>query len=181
MELNKLDEYIGNLKLVRIERHFAEDYITGFVHGKSDTLLIMQQFHDFYYEGYAIIRLSDIVGFRSKKYERFFEQMLEKEGLLCQVKSDYSLPLNSIKETLSFFITTDILLIVECESSGNAEDDEFYIGKPIDIENSSLWFREFNGLGKWEQTEVEISINDITKIQFETPYIQIFSKYVSFD
>ena len=79
----QLKKYVRTLKHVRIERPYPEDqYMHGFIHGISKTLLVMQKFHDFYNEGYALIRISDIIGFRSNKYERFFDKMFKKEGLL---------------------------------------------------------------------------------------------------
>lgn len=178
--MNKLKKFEGVMTAVRLERKYPGScYINGFIHKIEANLLIIQQFHDFFCEGYVIIKLSDIIRFRSNEYERFFENILQKEGLLNKVGYNYSLPLNSIESVLHYFIKEQQIIIVECESIESDDDDKFYIGKAVDIEDSIIWFIEINALGKWEKTEIGIKIRNITQIQFDTPYIQIFSKYTA--
>ena len=175
----QLNRYVRSNKKIRIERHFSNDEcINGFIHDISELLLVVQQFHDFYCEGYSIIRLSDLSDFRSDQYERFFEKMLMGEGLLDQVEYKKNVPITNLKTSLSYFNEKNENIIIECESSDNPEDNEFYIGKISEIKEGDVWFIGFNALGEWDKEEVAIKIADITRIQFDTPYINILSKYV---
>jgi hypothetical protein len=174
-----LNGYIRSKKKIRIERHFSNnEIINGFIHDMSENLLIIEQFHDFYCEGYSIIRLSDLSDFRSDQHERFFEKMLLNEGLLDQVGYKKNVPITNLKISLTYFAEKNENIIIESESSDNPEDDEFYIGKISEIKEEDVWFIGFNALGEWDEEEVAIKIADITRIQFDTPYINVFSKYI---
>ena len=178
--LDKLQEYQGALKIVRIERPFPGNYyINGFIHYTTESLMLMHQFHDFYCEGFTIVKTSDIKDFRSSEYERFLEKVMNGEGLLEQIKYDHSVPLDDIKSSLSHFMNNQQNIIIECESRKNADDDEFYIGRVSEIDGETVWFMGFNALGQWEKDEISIKLDTITQIQFDTPYINILTRYVT--
>jgi len=177
--IGRLDAYKGTLKKIRIERPYpGATYINGFVHDVSDTLVLIQQFHDFYCEGYTIIRIPDIVNIRSDEYERFFEVIMKGEGLLDLVAYTINVPLFNITSSLSYFSKTKEHIIIECESVTNDNQDRFYLGKVSEIEGTTVWFVEINPLGTFEHEEIGISLEEISRIQFDTPYINIFSKYI---
>lgn len=176
---NQLNRFVGTKKKVRIERNIrSEEYINGFIHDVSKGLVVLQQFHDFYCEGYTIIKLSDVSDLRSDEHERFFERMLNAEGLLDQIEYKRIIPITDFVASLSYFVKNNENIIIECESLENPADDEFYIGKVSEIEGNDAWFIGFSALGEWEKEEVAIKIANITRIQFNTPYINIFSKYL---
>lgn len=67
-------------------------------------------------------------------------------------------------------------MIVECEDT-DKEDEDFYIGELLEVQSRSIQFRDYDALGYWSKTPKSIKLTDITKVQFDTPYINIFSKY----
>jgi hypothetical protein len=69
-------------------------------------------------------------------------------------------------------------LIIECEDRDEDVED-FFIGKVVSISDGVVQFDHFDGLGHWEQSAATIPLDEITLLQFETPYIQRFWKYVS--
>ena len=103
--------------------------------------------------------------------------MLKNEGLLKLIKKPDLSKLKTVKNILEHFIKSNTNIIVECESLDD-DNSEFHIGRPTEIEGKTLWFIGFDALGKWYDEEIGLSIKNITKIQFDTPYINIFSKYV---
>ena len=165
--------------MISVERSFPGLHnINGFIHGASDSLVLIQQLNDFLWDGYSIIRVSDIVECCSDKQERFFEKVLAAEGLLDQRRYDKAISLQDIRSALSNFKDSGEKLIIECESIHSVDDDEFHIGQISDLDKDSVWILEFNAEGEWEQDATDISIDRITRIQFDTPYIRIFSKYL---
>lgn len=177
MNRREIEQYIGIKKKIRIERNFSERYANGFITSASDSILIMQQFHDFYSEGYCALRMKDIVSYRSNEYERFFEKMLEAEGILENLKDPDIPHLSNMRELLTYFKFKEANIILECEYE-NSEDDIFMCGKVSEIENDTLWFKSFDALGCWLDEETGVDINDVTMIQFDTPYLNVFSKFV---
>ncbi len=180
MNANELQPYVGVPRKVRLERSFpSEPLHNGFVMGVGATLVLMQQFHDFYNEGYTALRLSDITSIRSGEYERHWEQMLIAERLIDAVGIEIAPPIGNFRELLTAIASRPQNVIVECESTLTADDDEFYIGRTIRIDGNVLVFHNFDALGKWSSDFDEIELSSISKIQFDTPYINIFSKYVT--
>lgn len=176
--MEHLSQYVRTGKLIRLERPYpGAEHLTGFVHALSDTLLVIQTFYDFYCDGYSIVRASDIRGFRSGDYERVFERLFEREGLLPQVGCADSLPLMSVRACLKHFEGTAQVIIVECESQDNSHDDKFYMGLVSEVEGANAWLMCLDGLGKWEDSEVSVDTDCITRIQFDSPYIWVLTKY----
>lgn len=52
------------------------------------------------------------------------------------------------------------------------------IGRIDSTTETALVFHHFDGLGQWEEEPAAISLDEITLVQFDTPYIKHFSKYV---
>lgn len=176
--ITQLHRHVGARKKVRIGRVFSNnDYMNGFIHDISEQLLVIQQFYDFSCEGYSIVRLSDISYFRSDEHERFFEKILKAEGIIDQVEFKKNVPISDITTALSWFSECGKNIIIECESSESV-DDEYHIGKVIEIDEEDVWFVGFNAIGEWDREEIALKSNEITRIQFDTPYIDIFSKYL---
>ncbi len=63
----------GQPRKVRVRRRFPGELLhNGFVLGLGRDLVLFQQFHDFYPEGYTALRVDDIYGVRSGPHERFW-------------------------------------------------------------------------------------------------------------
>jgi hypothetical protein len=69
-------------------------------------------------------------------------------------------------------------LIVECEDPEDEDDDVFLIGQILGVSETSLSFTHFDSLGRWDDAPRTIPLEDITQVQFETPYVRIFSRYL---
>src|SRR4051794_36995212 len=110
----QLANLVGRRKLVRITRDFPnEPRHNGFVLGMGRDLVLVQQFHDFYCEGYTALRLEDITKTRSGQHERFFERMFRGEGIMTQVGIPYEVPLDDFLALLRFFQAREQNVIVE--------------------------------------------------------------------
>src|SRR5262249_25569874 len=93
----QLRSFVGIPTKVRLTRSIpSEPRLNGFILGVGRDLVLLQQFHDFYPEGYAVLRLRDVTDLRSGKYERHWERMLAGEGLLERVGIPYNVPLEDV-------------------------------------------------------------------------------------
>lgn len=175
-----LRQLVSSRKKVQLTRtHPGEPRCNGFVLGLSEDWVLVNQFHDFASEGYTILRVNDICGVRSGEYERKWESMLASEGTLDQVGITYEVGLQNIRSILESLHGLERNIIVECEDQDDSDEDEFYIGRIVKVvEDDHLQFKHFDALGRWEEDVVELPLSRITKVQFDTPYIITFSKYV---
>ncbi|GAA6140648.1 hypothetical protein [Hydrogenophaga sp. 5NK40-0174] len=178
MKSTNLKMFEGKLTKVRLERKYPSGiYSNGFVHFVGNESIILQQYHDFYCEGYCVLRVEDIIGLRSSEYERFFEKMFKDEDLLSKVSAPSIPPVDSLMDLLEYFKDNETNIVVECEFEGE-EEDVFSCGKVSGIENEIIWIKEFNALGEWEDEEVGVELESVTKLQFDTPYINVFAKHL---
>ena len=46
------------------------------------------------------------------------------------------------------------------------------------MDDESVSLRYFDSMGKWDEKSCIIAYGDITKIQFDTPYINTMTKYL---
>lgn len=174
-----LKPYVGVLRKVRLERDFpGESTRNGFILGLSDALILLQQFHDFYCEGYTLLRVPDVTAVQSGQYERFWERMLHAEGILDNVGISYDVPIQGIGSALSWLAGRAQNIAVEIESRVSSNDDEFYLGRIDHFTDDAFGFFCFDALGEWTAEPIMIRMDEVTKIQFDTPYINIFSKHL---
>jgi hypothetical protein len=178
--LEKIQRAVTTRNKVRVTRSYpGEPLCNGFILGVSETWALVQQFHDFSPEGYTTLRLGDISKCRSGKTERVFESILAGEGTLEQVGISYQIDLTSTRAILESLHSFGRNVIVECEHRKNPDADEFYIGQIVKIDKNQLWFVCFDVRGQWDTEGIRIPIAGITKIQFDTPYVNTFSKYLT--
>jgi hypothetical protein len=174
----QLQSLVGTRKKVRLTRGFpSEPRHNGFVLALGREWVLLKQFHDFYQEGYTAVRVRDITDVRSGEYERHWERMLAAEGLLDRITAAGDVPLDDIPQLLKALQRRAQNVIVECEDP-NEDVEDFYIGQILSVDEDSVCFANFDGLGQWDDAPHTIPFGEITKVQFETPYLQTFSKYL---
>jgi hypothetical protein len=176
----RLTEIVGAHKRVQVTRPYPGDpLLNGFVVGMSKKLLLLHDFFDFTPIGYTAIRLADICSCRSGKYERKCEQMLEVEGILDRVGINYEVDLSSTHSLLESLQRRGQNIIVECEYEDDSDRDAFFIGQITELEKRFVRFRHFDETGNWEDGEYRIPFYAITQIEFDTVYVNTFSKYLN--
>jgi hypothetical protein len=176
---DRLAKLVGRPKKVHLTREFpGEPTHNGFVLGLGHDLVLLHQFHDFYAEGYTALRVAEIKRVRSGKHERFWETMFRGERILEHVGIPYEVPLDDFRSLLNFFHRRGQHVIIECEGRESADHDDFYIGELVAMDEETTSILHFNAMGQWDREPSVVAYDDITKIQFDTPYINIMSKYL---
>jgi len=162
-------------KVRLIRRQPSEPRLNGYILSVSEKLLLMHSFDDFEPDGYTICRIQDIVKLRHGPYEEWFDHILRSESLVEGLKLRHKIDLTSWTTAIRSVARHYKQMIVECEDA--QEDEDFYIGELVELRSRSIRFRDYDALGYWSPMPKSITIAEITKIQFDTPYIRIFSKY----
>lgn len=174
----QLRTFVGARRRVRLKRPIPhEPRHNGFVVAMGMEWVLLYQFHDFYPEGYAALRVRDITDIRSGEHERHWEHMLTMEKLLDSVQTPDDVSLDNISELLRTLERRGKNIIVECED-GDREIEDFYIGRILSLEEKSVRFANFDPQGRWDDSPHVIPLREITQVQFETPYVNTFSKYL---
>jgi hypothetical protein len=175
----QLSRLVGLPKMVRVTRGFAGDPTQlGFVLGIGGSLVLLHQFHDFYAEGYTTLRIADVERIRTGEQERFLERIIIAEGLLGGLGIPYPLTLDDMRSLLSDLYERGHPVVVECEGRETSAHDEYYIGQIVAVGNESLKLLYFNAVGKWDSEPSVIAFPSITRVQFDTPYINTIIKYL---
>jgi hypothetical protein len=174
----RLSKFSGRPKKVRITRGYpGEPRHNGFVLGVGRSLVLLHQFHDFYPEGFTVLRLEDVLSVRHDENERFWERMFRSEGILDRVGIPYEVPLDDLRTLLQALSERKLHVILECEKP-NPEESGFYIGRLVSVGRKAVSLLYFDPLGRWDEKPDVISYETITKVQFDTPYINTLSKYL---
>ncbi|WP_428305480.1 hypothetical protein [Lacipirellula sp.] len=170
--------YAGSKQKIRVERSLpGTPSLSGYLIGLTNELGLMHCFDDFEPDGYTLFRVAHVIDVRSNEYERHWERMLAGEGLLGGLNLDADIDLSCLENAIESVDRHFHRMIVECEAE-DEELDDFYIGKLVSIDNEELRFDHFDGVGRWESEAAVISLPTVTLVQFETPYIQRFWKYL---
>jgi hypothetical protein len=166
-------------KKVQITRAYSgEPTHNGFVLGLGRDLVLLQQFHDFYPEGFTALRVADIKRVCSGEHERFWERMFRGEGLMGLAGISYSVPLDDFRSLLAALQEMGQNVIVECEDPKKTDHDDFFIGRVVSLDDKVAWLLNFDPQGQWDDALSVINFGDITKVQFDTPYINTLSRYL---
>lgn len=83
--------------------------------------------------------------------------------------------MNSIKEVLEQFVNSKENIIIECET----DDNSFLIGKVIECGENAFLFLDFDGVGKWSKSPIEVLYSKVTCISLRGRYLTIMSKYLT--
>jgi len=175
----KLGTFVGTQRVVKLARYLQEELLhSGCVVGIGRDWVLLYQFHDFTAAGYIALRMGDLKKFRCAKTEGFYQQMLASEGLLDTAMVPQDLPRDDVASLLRALQNRKENVIVECEDSPDDLQD-FSIGQILLFDDDTLYFAHFDEIGRWSKTPHTIPLDEITSIEFETPYIQTFSKYLN--
>lgn len=137
----------------------------------------MHTFHDFFPEGYSVVRTADVIDIRSGDYERHFQKMLAGEGLLGGLAEKLDIDLASMRTAIESIQRDSGMMGVRCEDESEDIED-YYVGTLVRVSETSITFDNFDALGVWDETPFEIEIDQITLVDFRTPYIKTFSRYL---
>ena len=176
---SQLSEHLATGRKIRIETNRpADPLLNGYLMQLSDRLGLLHCFDDFEPDGYSIFRLADVTSVRSGKFERHWDRMLRGEGLLGGLDRELLVDLSDIQTAIGSVSRQFKLMTVQCED-GEEDVEDFFIGQAVSFEGTELIFDAFDALGQWNDAPSRILLDEITMVQFVTPYIRHFSKYLT--
>ncbi|MAT71907.1 MAG: hypothetical protein CMJ58_20580 [Planctomycetaceae bacterium] len=176
---DSIRQYVGTNKKISVERSLPSNpRLNGFLVDASESLGVMHCFHDFMPDGFSVFRIADVTEVRSGKYERHWERMLKGEGLLSALAKPPSLDLTTMRSAIDSIESQYDGIIIECEDA-EIESEDFYIGSVLSTNEEKVTIQHFDGLGNWDGEPSTLIMSDISLVQFDTPYINTFWKYLA--
>ncbi|MBK9263954.1 MAG: hypothetical protein IPM54_29650 [Polyangiaceae bacterium] len=164
--------------MLRIERSLsAEPSLHGYLLGLSPQLGLMHCFDDFDPDGYTIFRLEDVLAYERGPHEKHWDRMLTGEGLLGGMHLPIEINLGNLQAALGSLQTHFSDVIIECEDDSD-EEGSFYLGRMLDVSSETISLLYVDALGHWDDMPSTITLDRITKVQFDTPYLRRFMRYV---
>ena len=175
--IDQLQEFAGTLQKVHITRlPTSNPTANGFVLAVYEPWFLLWQFHDFYPDGFTVMHVDDIERIRHGPYEDYWLKMLQTEGIV-QSLPEANFLIDDLHSMLKQLKAKPANCVIECEGY-EGEDSNFYIGRVVDVEADLCRFAYFDTLGRWDDELHEIPFDQITRLEFDTPYIDIFSRHL---
>jgi hypothetical protein len=146
----------------------------GYILGFSEKLILLHETDDFKVDGYAIIRMDQIKKVRFNKSDKYFDKMMIWEHLIEKVGIKYQIDLTNWQLAFKSLQNLGLSIIAECE----AEDmDTFTIGPITKVGKKYIHITCFDVEGFFDDTPTSIDYESITRIAFDSDYLNVFSKY----
>jgi hypothetical protein len=166
--------FIGNGKFVHVKRDFPEA-IHGYVLAANDQLVLMREFSGFRPGGFVALRKADV---RELTLDEKWTEMMASEGFARLANTMPSIRHGSMVELLVSLFERARNLQIECEDCANSPEAGLHIGRITSVSATSISFVFFESSGRWYNTAYEIPLSSVTKVVFDDPYVDTFSKYV---
>jgi hypothetical protein len=171
--LNAIQERLKVRVTTRIRKG---EHTHGFPLDFSKTFWLLQEECDFRLLGYVVIPTGNIAAVRFGKYEKVMDRMLQAEGISARVKTPRNIDLNSFQGLFQSLQARNKNIIIE--ASRHRVKTAMYIGPITECGTDHVRIHNFTALGEWDLKPTRILHRDICRIQFESPYANIFSKYL---
>ncbi|AMV36678.1 hypothetical protein [Planctomyces sp. SH-PL62] len=182
--MNRLRERLAGLAETRRHVHLTRRVAggweaTGFVLAVGRRLVLLHQTRDFQLDGLLLLPLQDVARLRCTSVDRFAEKVFAGEGMLDQIGTDLDVSLEGIAPALDDLRRGGRFVVIECESRFDPEDDDFLIGPIVGLNVHEVAMRGFAPDGRWDRKRCRVALDSITQIQFDTPYIEAYRKYLA--
>ena len=152
--------------------------LNGYVLACSDSLALMHIFDDFAPDGYSVLRIDDIQDIDRDEHQRHWHRMLAGEDLLGGLDLGFRPDLSAMHAAVESIWRQYHHIIIHCEAPDEPIQD-FYIGYPLAVGPGGVIFRHFDARGRWHPMPDVINVAEITRVEFDAPYINRFSKYLT--
>lgn len=170
---------LAEKRFCKIKRKVGEDsfyYSNGYILAKSSDFILMRQMLDFQLHGYCVFPISAVEHIRYNNFDRYFHKIVQWENLFEEAVNS---PLIDLSNWYSVFRSIKKLTEFVIIENENPADETFDIGRIEKITQKAISIRYFDAKGLYDDELTTIPYdNNITIVQFDSPYINTFSKYL---
>jgi hypothetical protein len=109
----------------------------------------------------------------SKKSDKTFDYIMRQEGEYDKIEYKFQIDLTNWTTIFDSLKTQNLIPIIEDEIKSG-----FLIGEIKEIKSKSVKIHYFNGEGVLDKEWSKKRFKEITKIQFDNHYINVFKNYI---
>ncbi len=162
---------------MRIERQKNEfkGNSKGYILDYSNSFLLLQEVDDFRVLGFLIIPIETISGVRFNKDDKYQDKIMFWEKQKEKIGITYKIDLTNWNTVFQSIKATGHNVIIEGEA---LNDGYFTIGPIKRVAKNAVSIQYVSTGGFLEMPLDKIDYTDITIVQFNDRYIDIFSKYL---
>jgi hypothetical protein len=177
----RIQKHIDKKEYVKIYLSDKKGYslinFSGIIFNQNESFILMSDFNDFNFDGFVIIRKSDVSEIRKSENETFIDQILNKEGIKNEI-------LNKSK-SLDFLLSDFKEMFVDLEQKGKAiiierlyeKESKFHIGPISKVEKKKVFINYFSAKGEFDLIPLVSKFKEITYFRIESPYANLYHKY----
>jgi hypothetical protein len=162
---------------VAVTRRFPGDAThSGFVRELDGELVVVEKFHDFYSEGFSLLRIDDIDAVRNRPGDELFARIIEGDGLSRKDRLENICRGDDLGGALARIQARYGLVALHCET-GDPNEDEYILGELSGVTDDDALIWVLGPDATWEPELDSIALDDITQVEFATPYAEILARY----
>lgn len=154
----------------------SEEFTSGFIIKFSDDFLMIQQIHNFTFDGIKVIPYDRISGFRHNKFEKASEKIFLEEEL---IKFDKKIIENTSLKNFETLFKSIKKQNFHCIVEGRKKNKfTFSIGEILEVNNKSVVIKNYDATGKINKKPDKIFFKNIEFVTFNDHYSLTFRKYL---
>jgi len=172
-----LKEYCGERKYVLLTRKVGKvnKAERGYIISYSKDFVLFQASEDFKVSGYFVFNTNNIVSVKHDAYEKHYDKIMILRKEFQKIGITYEINLANWISVLKSIQSRKLAVVIELKE---IESPPFLnMGSIKNIDQSAVYIQRFNEQGIIDEIVTPIYFKHITKITFDTKYINVFSKY----
>jgi hypothetical protein len=172
----QLDDLVARRSFAEFLRSMSGcEVLHGFLLARSKSLVLLQVVREFHLDGYSLLRVKDLDEIQCRREEKFFQKILQAEGVTPGARVEPKVSLSGISAALKSLARTQCLVAVECEVE---DDEQFFAGIVTAATGTKIEMRTFDVLGKWDPEPETIDTGAISLVSWDTEYLRVFAKHL---
>jgi hypothetical protein len=163
---SQLKEFMRTRRLVRFNRRFEDDVVTGYVLDVGPQFFLLALVSDrLWLDGFECFRVADIRRLRPDPYEQFAERALKKRGEKKPQK-----PRVSLKDVQELLLTAGRAFPLVTIHREEIDPDVCWIGRVLEVTPATVRILEVCPDAAWETQPTEYHLREITHVNFAGDY-----------
>lgn len=177
VKLSKLQHHKTCKKSCTIFRKVGKNLFKnhGFIMEFNDDFIVFYETYDFDLVGYSIFTISSISEIRYNNNDKYYDKIMRWEGITAKADYPHNIDLTNWSTIFKSIKSLGFNVIIENEKP---EQETFHIGPITKITDKSVKMRSFDPKGYLDKEDTKFKWKDVTRVQFDERYTNIFSKYL---